>query len=997
MFNLNSPAGTSIVTKKFQLPGLTASCSGYKTYARQLSVIEERKMSSSGRGKNKKKDKNNNNNNNNNNDSDNNQKNKSDEQQLIIPTGDDLVNNSPYINNGVSELLTMANSVHNEVNDLLKTNEEDEKRNDKMNHDSEEGDLRPQLQEPEVEIDINTLSLALQHQQQSDPVPAPHTHDTSEIRSNITSPTFSSKDSNQKYSEENFPSVDETADTTVGSLYMNQALAEKLFKKINKNDDGHISLLQLTVIARDNSSEEGKMLHDLLGLPDHVRQEDGTKDMIVKLFADMHADKDPDAVTFDLFWKYLESHNVKETKGSSSSDEFGTNISSNSSPSMKLWKNADEEEEDGDSNQEHEKWKKILKSDQDIVYGKRSSLSGGDQCRKATVTPTNVGDGAVSDHHSIHKSTKRRVSFPNDIDNSNHNNDEHKKFVHEETLHEISGNLDFDTRNYMTELHAEELNIIKQKLRANSYTAHGSDLRLLFKKMDKDGSGFIDTQELLAVVRKLLPNVTDEAINSLMSAVDLDGSGTIDEQEFIEFIGDGKTGISREEKKRHKRVSIVGEQKQKHQVAMVDSVMIKQVRNKLKAASYSSTGTDLSALFDKLDVDHSGEIDMVELQKALKKLLPAISNRELKLLMNVADADKNGVLDKNEFIAFITDTPLVTTTSSSSSSSLSLSLSGSANKSPTGNMNPSSVRNCDSSSVGGGNDSEIGKVRSPKAIALEKTIEDLEKQLKEKRNELQEVYEEQGPESNERNVVGTTMKRAEGRQRKINSDSGQSLSPDSKHSPSSQFPQGFSRKDTSKYGIHKETWKSSSQRPKLFQEKHQPIFIEDHQVYKERAKSLPKRKSMSECINKSSLQLDETLKRKVVDSIRNRKLGLSEKSKHIDVRTLKSRANGTEIRKAPKIVVGKSKCLELHAGNIVSHIKTHQITKNSKGTGENEVSSQIGSEKNLSPLRTPSPMKRRRSILTIRANNYDTASLGRKGFTMDGSLAANVTTGARTV
>merc|ERR1711991_1416 len=94
-----------------------------------------------------------------------------------------------------------------------------------------------------------------------------------------------------------------------------------------------------------------------------------------------------------------------------------------------------------------------------------------------------------------------------------------------------------------------------------------------------------------------------------------------------------------------------------------------------------------------------------------------------------------------------------------------------------------------------------------------------------------------------------------------------------------------------------------------------------------------------------------------------RKLGLSENMKAIDVRTLKSRASGTEIRKAPKIVVGASKSLELHAGNIVSHIKTHLTKANSKGTGNVEVISPIGAQRNMNPLRTPSPVRKRKSAL----------------------------------
>ena len=61
-------------------------------------------------------------------------------------------------------------------------------------------------------------------------------------------------------------------------------------------------------------------------------------------------------------------------------------------------------------------------------------------------------------------------------------------------------------------------------------------------------------------------------------------------------------------------------------------------------------------------------------------------------------------------------------------------------------------------------------------------------------------------------------------------------------------------------------------------------FIEEEEVYQERAKSLPRRKSMAECIDKRILQVDEALRSRVVDTERNRKLGLSGGAKQINVR-----------------------------------------------------------------------------------------------------------------
>ena len=52
----------------------------------------------------------------------------------------------------------------------------------------------------------------------------------------------------------------------------------------------------------------------------------------------------------------------------------------------------------------------------------------------------------------------------------------------------------------------------------------------------RDGSGFISTEELLAVLRAMGQNPTEDELNSLVMEVDIDGNGTIDFDEFIEMM-----------------------------------------------------------------------------------------------------------------------------------------------------------------------------------------------------------------------------------------------------------------------------------------------------------------------------------------------------------------------------------------------------------------------------------------------------------------------------
>jgi hypothetical protein len=89
--------------------------------------------------------------------------------------------------------------------------------------------------------------------------------------------------------------------------HIDQEMATRLFKKIDTNQDDSINLSELVKISRDVVTDEGKMLHELLGLPSAVRQEDGTKDAIVRLFASMHkrgAD-DGDGISLKEWLQYM--------------------------------------------------------------------------------------------------------------------------------------------------------------------------------------------------------------------------------------------------------------------------------------------------------------------------------------------------------------------------------------------------------------------------------------------------------------------------------------------------------------------------------------------------------------------------------------------------------------------------------------------------------------------------------------------------------------------
>lgn len=87
-----------------------------------------------------------------------------------------------------------------------------------------------------------------------------------------------------------------------------------------------------------------------------------------------------------------------------------------------------------------------------------------------------------------------------------------------------------------TILSGAQLARLGAKLRAASYTNHGSDLKALFKRFDDDHNGKLDIRELCGHLTKLLPGVLSEAEQGQLASVfDQDGDGMVDAAEFAHF------------------------------------------------------------------------------------------------------------------------------------------------------------------------------------------------------------------------------------------------------------------------------------------------------------------------------------------------------------------------------------------------------------------------------------------------------------------------------
>ena len=78
----------------------------------------------------------------------------------------------------------------------------------------------------------------------------------------------------------------------------------ELFELIDRNHDGHLSRFEF-IKSINESPELAHELHELLELPEHIRQEDGTRDIFVRAFADMDEDNSG-SIELAEFIDYLE-------------------------------------------------------------------------------------------------------------------------------------------------------------------------------------------------------------------------------------------------------------------------------------------------------------------------------------------------------------------------------------------------------------------------------------------------------------------------------------------------------------------------------------------------------------------------------------------------------------------------------------------------------------------------------------------------------------------
>ncbi|KAE8679424.1 Calcium-dependent protein kinase 1 [Hibiscus syriacus] len=154
----------------------------------------------------------------------------------------------------------------------------------------------------------------------------------------------------------------------------------------------------------------------------------------------------------------------------------------------------------------------------------------------------------------------------------------------------------------MDKLKKMALRVIAQRLSEEEIAG----LKEMFKMIDTDGSGQITYDELKEGLKKFGADLAEPEFHALMQAADINNSGTIDYEEFV--------------------------------TATLHLNKIEREDNLLAAFSY----------FDR---DGSGYITPDELQKACQEF--GIEDIRLDEIMKEVDADNDGRIDYNEFVAMM--------------------------------------------------------------------------------------------------------------------------------------------------------------------------------------------------------------------------------------------------------------------------------------------------------------------------------------------------------
>ncbi|GFO12054.1 calmodulin [Plakobranchus ocellatus] len=135
--------------------------------------------------------------------------------------------------------------------------------------------------------------------------------------------------------------------------------------------------------------------------------------------------------------------------------------------------------------------------------------------------------------------------------------------------------------------------------------------REIFELFDKDKNGHICKEELGHVMRALDMDPTQKELDAAVKELDKDGNGVIEYHDFKFYM------------------------------------------QKMKRLSYDERKNEMLRAFQLIDKNNDKFIDSKELMATLTSLGEPLSEAEVNAMIKVADVNKDGKIDYEEFVKFI--------------------------------------------------------------------------------------------------------------------------------------------------------------------------------------------------------------------------------------------------------------------------------------------------------------------------------------------------------
>jgi len=137
-----------------------------------------------------------------------------------------------------------------------------------------------------------------------------------------------------------------------------------------------------------------------------------------------------------------------------------------------------------------------------------------------------------------------------------------------------------------------------------------SELKEAFAMFDKDNDQSISIDELGSVMKSLGQNPTEQELRDMIHEVDIDGNGKIDFEEFTQMMAH-------------------------------------------KMHTQDDQDDEMREAFKVFDKDNNGFISPQELRSVMFKLGEKLSDDEIAEMIREADANGDGQVDYNEFVAMM--------------------------------------------------------------------------------------------------------------------------------------------------------------------------------------------------------------------------------------------------------------------------------------------------------------------------------------------------------